>query len=98
MTAESLVVDAPETAPVITLKLENGSVQPFLYNKDILVTPIAWRLQNDNDKFKMHKFAFSLCNWMKLKQGPQTLFSIYVMIRVLMIRQMFIILIGMGMI
>ena len=33
MTAESLVVDAPETAPVITLKLENGSVQPFLYNK-----------------------------------------------------------------
>ena len=41
MTAESLVVDAPETAPVITLKLENGSVQPFLYNKDILVTPIA---------------------------------------------------------
>ena len=44
MTAESLVVDAPETAPVITLKLENGSVQPFLYNKDILVTPIAWIL------------------------------------------------------
>ena len=59
MTAESLVVDAPETAPVITLKLENGSVQPFLYNKDILVTPIAWRLQNDNDKFKMHKFALA---------------------------------------
>lgn len=59
MTAESLVVDAPETAPVITLKLENGSVQPFLYNKDILLTPIAWRLQNDNDKFKMHKFALA---------------------------------------
>ena len=97
MTAESLVVDAPETAPVITLKLENGSVQPFLYNKDILVTPIAWRLQNDNDKFKMHKFALA-CVLDEIEVGPQTLFSICVMIRVLMIRQMFIILIGMGMI
>ncbi len=79
--------------------MENGSVQPFLYNKDILVTPIAWKLQNDNDKFKMHKFALAMCTWMKLKQGPQTLFSLsIVIIRVLMIRQMFIILIGMGMI
>ena len=25
----------------------------------VVVTPIAWRLQNDNDKFKMHKFALA---------------------------------------
>ena len=79
MTAESLVVDAPETAPVITLKLENGSVQPFLYNKDILVTPIAWRLQNDNDKFKMHKFALAcvLDEIEDLREKRKRLINIY---------------------
>ena len=68
MTAESLVVDAPETAPVITLKLENGSVQPFLYNKDILVTPIAWRLQNDNDKFNLNIRNATLESFVKLDE------------------------------
>lgn len=38
MTAESLVVDAPETAPVITLKLENGSVQGYTCNSYSLET------------------------------------------------------------
>ena len=48
MTAESLVVECAGNSTGDNFEIwKMGQVQPFLYNKDILVTPIAWRLQND---------------------------------------------------
>ena len=55
---KSIEPETNEKSKTTNFTLKN--FQPIsLYNKDILVTPIAWRLQNDNDKFKMHKFALA---------------------------------------
>lgn len=48
---------APETAPVITLSVNDGFsvVNPMYYDDQVLLMPISWGLTNDKDKFKQHK-------------------------------------------
>ena len=55
---EALATDAPETAPIMTMSLGGGAI-PSLYRKDIVALPIAWRLEDDKDKFKQHNLALA---------------------------------------
>lgn len=68
-TTEEMDVVAPETSPVITL---NSGISPSLFNKDILVTLIFWRLQNDNEKFKLHKLTLA-CALDEIEEGDTEL-------------------------
>lgn len=69
-TKEDLDTAAPENSPVRTLNVEG--MQPALFNKDILVLPISWRLQNDKDKFKLHKLALA-CALDEIEEGDTEL-------------------------
>lgn len=69
-TKEDLDTAAPENSPVRTLSGEG--VQPVLFNKDILVFFISWRLQNDIEKFKLHKLALA-CALDEIEEGDTEL-------------------------
>lgn len=70
-TKEDLDMMAPETAPVVTLDLKNVG-KPSLYNENILVTPIMWCLQNDEEKFKLHKLYLA-CALDEIEEGETDL-------------------------
>lgn len=59
-TKEDMETIAPETAPVITLAMSDGyrQYQPFLFNSDIVVLPMAWRLEK-SETIKEHKLALA---------------------------------------
>lgn len=60
---------APENSPVRTLNL---GMQRGMFNKDILVLPISWRLQNDVEKLKLHKLALA-CALDEIEEGDTEL-------------------------
>lgn len=69
-TEEDMDMVAPENSPVRTLNVDG--LQPLLYNKDILLTPISWRLQDDKEKFKLHKLALA-CALDEIEEGDTEL-------------------------
>lgn len=68
-TKEDLDTAAPENSPVRTLNL---GMQRGMFNKDILVLPISWRLQNDVEKLKLHKLALA-CALDEIEEGDTEL-------------------------
>lgn len=69
-TKEEMDVVAPENSPVRTLNFDS---QPWLFgNKNVLMIPISWRLQDDKEKFKLHKLALA-CALDEIEEGDTEL-------------------------
>lgn len=60
---------APENSPV---RMQSVKISPDLFNEDILMIPISWRLQNDGEKFKLHKLALA-CALDDIQEGDTEL-------------------------
>lgn len=66
---------APETAPVISLALSDGYIQwkPFLFNLDMVILPIAWRLEkNESAIVNKHKLVLA-CSMEEVESGDKEL-------------------------
>lgn len=58
---EEMEIIAPETAPIVSLALNNGyggQAKPFLLTKEVVLLPIAWKLEkNDKSIIEKHKLV-----------------------------------------
>lgn len=68
-TKEDLDLEAPETAPVVTLSFTNISIynlsilvsKPMLFDLETLIVPSRFNLTNDEDEYKKHKLVLACC-------------------------------------
>ena len=83
-TKEDMDIDAPETAPVVTLDFSSISSytysilvsKPILFDLETLIIPSRFNLSNDEDEYKKHKLVLA-CNMEEVQAGNTNLVFYY---------------------
>lgn len=71
-TMENMAQLAPETSPIITMKISNGyqTIVPSQFNNNVVILPIAWALQDSKDAYDKHQLALA-CSLDEVKSGDK---------------------------